>query len=156
MKCTNPAHHDMVDKLAIDVLEAVQTSAESNLKFPSSSSGRSKASIVPGWKKTVKPFRDTAYFWHQVWVSCKKPINTQVHNIMKRTRNIYHYQFNKCKRAEDKIRKNKLLDACLNQGGDGVDLFKEIKSMRKSKSVVASSIDGVNANIPEHFRNIHS
>ena len=150
VKCTNPEHHDMVDKLAIEVLEAVQTSAESNLKFPSTGNGKSKASIVPGWKTTVKPFRDTAYFWHQVWVSCKKPINTQVHNIMKRTRNIYHYQFNKCKRAEDKIRKNKLLDACLNQGEDGVDLFKEIKS------VVASFIDGVNANIPEHFRNIYS
>ena len=49
------------------------------------------------------------------------------------------------------IKKSKLLNACLNGNGE---LFKEIKSMRKSKPKVAESIDGVNKNIPEHFRNI--
>ena len=72
---------------------------------------------------------------------------------MKRTKNIYHYQFCKVKKAEDTIKKNKLLDACLNDGGD---LFKEIKSIRKTRQVVANSIDGVVENILDHFRNIYS
>ena len=62
----------------------------------------------------------------------------------------------KCKRAEGQIRRNKLLNACLNKGDDGVDIFAEIKSLRKCKPVVATSIDGVTDQIPEHFKSIYS
>ena len=74
---------------------------------------------------------------------------------MKRTRNLYHYQFNKCRKAEEKIRSNNLLNACLNSS-DGSDIFKEIKAMRKTKQVIATSIDGVKENIPDHFKTIYS
>ena len=57
---------------------------------------------------------------------------------MKRTRNIYHYQYNKCRKVQESIRKNKLIDACLDQS-DGNDLFKEIKNMRNTKQVVATT-----------------
>ena len=72
---------------------------------------------------------------------------------MKKTRNIYHYHFRKCKNAEDRIKRDKLLNACLGEGGD---LFKEIKALRKSTTGVATSIDGVSQNIPEHFGTIYS
>ena len=72
---------------------------------------------------------------------------------MKRTRNIYHYQYRKCKKAEEQIRKNKLLSACIGEGGD---LFQELKAFRKSTPVVATSMDGVTENIPDHFRSIYS
>ena len=121
VKCRNQDHCDMVDQLTINVLDTVQTVAEQTLPCPSGSKTDRKFDPVPGWKETVKPFRDNAYFWYQVWISCGKPVKTQVHYIMKRTRNIYHYQVNKCKKAEEKIRKNKLLDACLSNGGG--DLF---------------------------------
>ena len=61
----------------------------------------------------------------------------------------------KCKKAEEKIRKNKLLDACLNESAN-TDLFREIKQMRNNKQAVASSIDGVTENVPGHFRSIYS
>ena len=48
---------------------------------------------------------------------------------------------------------HKLLDACLNGGGD---LFKEIKSIRKTKQVVANTIDGVAEKMPDHFKDIYS
>ena len=51
------------------------------------------------------------------------------------------------------VKKNELLDACIN--GDG-DLFREIKQMRNTRQVVATSMDGVNVNIPEHFKGIYS
>ena len=108
---------------------------------------------VPGWNDSVKPFRDTAYFWHQIWLSCGKPINKDVHRIMKRTRNIYHYQYRKIKNSEEIVKKNKLLDTCLNGGGD---IFKEIKSMRNTRQVVANAMDGVKKDIPGHFKNIYS
>ena len=74
---------------------------------------------------------------------------------MKRTRNFYHLQYKKCRKAEEKIKRNNLIQACLDPSA-GIDLFKEIKSIRSTKQVVATSIDGVNTNIPEHFRDIYS
>ena len=113
-------------------------------------SGNKKQKVIPGWREEVKPFRDQAYSWHQIWLSAGRPLNTELHRIMKRSRNRYHYEFKKCQKAEDRIRKNKLLDACLN---GGADLFSEIKSMRKSKPVVASSMDDVHDNVKEVFKN---
>ena len=67
---------------------------------------------------------------------------------MKVTRNKYHYELKKCRKAEDRIRSSKLLDACLNGGGD---IFKQIKSMRSTNPVVATSMDGVQDNVKNHF-----
>ena len=153
VKCSSMDHCDAVDKLAIDVLETVQHTAEESLSFPSSNGGSREHKPVAGWNESVKPFRDTAYFWHQIWLSCGKPINNDVHRIMKRTKNIYHYQFRKNKKAEDIVKKSKLLDACLNGGGD---IFKEVKSLRNTRQVVANTMDGVVEGIPEHFRTIYS
>ena len=108
--------------------------------------------MIPGWKDSVQPFKDDSYFWHQIWQSAGRPINTELHSIMKQVRNVYHYQLRKCKNAENSIRRNKLLDACLNGNGD---VFKEIKKMRMSQPVVASSMDGNKANLEEHFRGIY-
>jgi hypothetical protein len=107
--------------------------------------------LQSSWDKFDR--RDNAYFWHQIWDSCGRPINTQVHNIMKRTRNIYHYHYKKCKKAEEQIKRSKLLSACLGEGGD---LFEEIKALRKAPAVVATSIDGVSENVPDHFGKIYS
>ena len=71
---------------------------------------------------------------------------------MKRSRNVYHYQIRKLKKSQDQIKKNKLLDACIN--GDN-DLFKEIKKIRNTKPCVADSIDGVKEGIGDHFKDIY-
>jgi hypothetical protein len=63
---------------------------------------------------------------------------------MKRSRNIYHYQYRKCERSEETIKKNKILDACII--GDG-DIFREIKSLRSSGQVASTSMVGVQKNI---------
>ena len=72
---------------------------------------------------------------------------------MKRTRNLFHFQVRKIRKASEMIAKNKLLDACIN--GDG-NLFSEIKKMRNSEVCVASSMDCVNEGVDNHFKNIYS
>ena len=59
---------------------------------------------MPGWNEEVKQFRDEAFFWSQLWKSAGRPLNNELHNVMKRTRNIYHFQASKCKRAEEYIK----------------------------------------------------
>ena len=153
LHCKDPVHLEAVDWLATEILESVQSSAELSLPCPKAGSGENKRKITPGFNQKVKPHRDTAFFWHSIWKSAGRPINTQLHMIMKRTRNIYHMEFKKCQRAEATIRKSKLLDACLNGNGE---LFKEIKAMRRTQATCADSIDEVKEDIPGHFKSIYS
>ena len=122
--CQQPSHKEDLDQYTLAVLETVQQVAEDTLPIPTVGSTRKGRSITPGWKSEVKPFRDNAFFWLQVWESCGRPVNTEVHRVMKRTRNVYHYQYRKCKNAEERIKRDKLLSACLGEGGD---LFREIR-----------------------------
>ena len=46
-----------------------------------------KKPLLAMWTDEVQPFKDKALFWHAVWQSAGKPINTQLHGIMKRARN---------------------------------------------------------------------
>ena len=154
VKCRDANHCDKADDFICDLLECVEAAAAEALPTPNQSRTLpSNTKLVPGWKTFVKPFRDNAYFWHQVWVSAGRPLNTELHRIMKKTRNIFHFQYRKCKKSEELITKNKLLDACINGSGD---IFSEIKKLRKSKPVAATSMDGVKEDIPGHFKDIFS
>ena len=104
------------------------------------------------WREKIQPFKDRAMFWHAIWVSAGKPLNTQLHMLMKRTRNIYHLQIRRGKKMSDFLKKNTLLTACLDKGKD---LFTEIKRLRKSEPSVASTIDGESKDIPNHFGHIY-
>ena len=148
--CKDESHRDDLNIFTVELLETLQEVAEENLakSSPQSNKGRKK---VPGWKEDVKPFRDMAYFWHQVWVSMGRPLNSEIHNIMKRTRNKYHYEYKKCRMAQEKVKRSKFLNSCIN--GEG-DLFSQIKNLRKAQPCVVSSMDGVTENVKEHFRDI--
>ena len=149
--CRDTNHQNEVDSFIAEVLGCVEEEAFLSLPVSKPNSGQQKQPKV-GWSTQVKPYRDTAHFWSQVWKSAGRPVNTVLHSIMKRSRNIYHYQYRKCERSEETIKKNKILDACIN--GDG-DLFREIKSLRNSGQVVSSSMDGVQKDIQGHFKNIY-
>ena len=151
--CTDTHHKEALDSFTLEVLEAVQNAAEDTLTISQPGATARARPSRPGWRDEVKSYRDSAFFWHQIWKSCGRPLNTQLHNVMKRSRNQYHYQYKKCKKAEDKIKRSKLLSACMGEGGD---LFKELKALRKSAPTVANSIDGVSDNVPGHFGSIYS
>ena len=79
-------------------------------------------------------------------------MHCQLHFIMKRSRNLYHYHVRKSKKSEEIIKKNKLLDACLNGNGN---IFDEIKKIRQHSHAVATTMDGVKEDIPNHFKGIY-
>ena len=51
------------------------------------------------------------------------------------------------------LKKNSLLDACF--GNQNMDIFTEIKNLRKCSPTVATTIDGMHEDIPNHFANIY-
>ena len=128
VECKIEQHKEEAEKLMEEVLYTVQEVAESCLPCPKPGV-KETVKVLPGWNESVKPLREVAYFWHQVWQSAGRPLNTGLHQMMKKTRNIYHMAAKKCRRAEENIRKNKLLQACIS--GEG-NIFTEIKAMRKT------------------------
>ena len=87
----------------------------------------------------MKPFQEEAMFWNAVWTSAGKPIDNSLHLIMKKARNLYHYAIRKCKKAAEKIKKDKLLNSC-NTGKNNI--FDELRRMRQVKKNPPTSIDG--------------
>ena len=51
----------------------------------------------------------------------------------------------------DIIKKNRLLNACINNNGD---IFDEIKKLRKAPPTVPTMIDGVSYKIESHFATV--
>ena len=151
-KCSNELHKDQLDWFGAEILNTVQEVAEASLPIPKTGQGGGHAKSLACWDEVAK-FKQDSYFWFQVWVSCGRPINCEVHKVMKRTRNVYHFVLRKCIKSEEKMKKNKLISSCL--GGEG-NLFDEIKKMRRTKPVVATSIDGEKKDIAEHFGKIYS
>ena len=141
--CNDPGHILDCDRYLMDILEAIRDVAfqclPSNNTAPKVKNRKSK---VMDWKENVQPFRDDALFWNAVWTSAGKPINTALHQVMKRTRNIYHYQIRKSRKMTECVRRNTLLDACINNNGD---IFKEIRKLRATSPTISSVIDGNNS-----------
>ena len=144
--CNNEEHKEMLDDFTINFLENIMQSADEALPKPKFRKSTKKK--IPGWTEFVQPAKENAQFWNSIWLSCGKPIGTQVHIIMKRTRNNYHFQIRKCKRLAEHISKSRLMAACTNPD---VDLFNELKKIRSSRQSTVNIIDGVSDNIENYF-----
>ena len=86
-------------------------------------------------------------FWHSIWISADKPLNNTLHSIMKKTRNRYHFQIRKCRKAGEMLKRNNLLNVCITDEGD---IFHELKKLRKVNDTVRTTIDGTKDNITGH------
>ena len=151
--CSNTEHCIDADNAMIEILDCIEKNSYENLPVPPPPRTKKSKPNLPGWSDEIATFRDDAYFWHQVWISSGKQLNTDIHLLMKKSRNVYHYQIRKLKKAKDTIAKNKFLEACL----DGQkNIFQEIKKLRKEQPTVANSMDGVENDIPNHFKSIYS
>ena len=129
-RCKDKTHQDELDVFAAELLGVIQEVAEDSLPVPKGGQGKEGHNRSLACWDEVAGHKKDAYFWFQVWVSCGRPMNSEVHKIMKRTRNVYHYVLRKCMKSEEKVKRNKLLTSCLGEGGD---LFEEIKKLRKTK-----------------------
>ena len=86
------------------------------------------------------------------WVSAGRPLNTVLHRIMKRTRNVYHLQIRKCKIIVNILKKNMLLNACVNEKWT---YLPKSGSCGSPSPIVANVIDGITKDIPNHFTGIY-
>ena len=82
--CKNELHKSATDELILDILLSIETSANAHIPKPKVNSSQHKPNI-PNWKNEIEPFKDDAIFWHSIWLSAGKPLNCQLHSVIKRT-----------------------------------------------------------------------
>ena len=111
--CKDEYHIHECGKFLVDVLESIKLSADSCLPSPSNKKSPTKKPSILRWNEDIQPLKENAMFWHSIWLSAGRPINTVLHQIMKKTRNLYHYQIRKNKRMAECIKKNAILDVLM-------------------------------------------
>ena len=107
--CENNEHKDKIDSYIGELLQFVNDSGIETLPVPQPSKKKEdqRTKCTAGLKEYVEPFQDKARFWFSVWTSAGKPQNTELHRIMKASRNKFHYQVRQCKRVENFIQRQK-------------------------------------------------
>jgi len=150
--CNDPHHRELSDNYCMDVLDSISRAVGNNIPISAPSK---RKNVIPGWNEDVKKSQDDARFWHAVWRSAGKPMNTELHRLMKYTRNQFHYAVRRVKRKESEIRNNKFIKCCLENNVD--DLLGEIKKMRGCHSNNSEVIDGKSGekDISHHFRELY-
>ena len=154
--CDDPLHKAEIDSYIEELLKNVNDSGFEALpisKPGNKKSVESETKSTAGWKQFVEPYQDNARFWHSVWKSADRPLNTELHKIMKTTRNRYHYQARKCHRVENFIKNQKIVENCLE---NDMDLFAEIKRQRSNDNEDDVTIDGAaGKDIPGKFAEVY-
>ena len=152
--CVDADHMKDIDIFSLEILDSIDKSVKNNIPFTSSVQ---KEKVVPGWSDEVKSYQDDAKFWHATWLSYGKPEKCELHNLMKRSRNAYHYAIRRVKKRCAEIKQDKMLDSLMNGGPS--NLIKELKSQRLGNvNNVATKIDGHSGNvdIANHFCSLYS
>ena len=163
-QCQDPAHSVDRDSHVLDILMAVIES--SHVCIPLSGGGKAcddpskscyVSQSVPGWKDEVEPFKKDSIFWHALWCSAGSPNQGGLFEIMKKSRNVFHYVTRKVKKKADLIRAQKLLEA--SETGS-VNLLLEMKKIKGGKKVShdrPDDVGGVNGemNIVEKFCEVY-
>ena len=154
VNCTDDQHISSLDDTAATLMELLETSTINNIPMSSSSSASGKTNI-PGWRTFIKPLKDDADFWNAVWLSAGRQENTELHRVMKWTRNKYHRGIKKVKKAEDQLRQSSFIADCLD--GKVQNILSEVKRLKGGVSNSASIIDGISnpQNIAEHFKTLY-
>ena len=123
--------------------------------FHSSNAGQEGKRVkLPGWNENVAPAKKDALFWHSVWMSLGRPKAGGLYQVMRWTRNKFHYAVRKAKRMAGTMKAKKLLLAA-EEGN--LALMKEMRNTlgkKNNEQTVPESLDGNDTHdaILERFR----
>ena len=98
--CANKSHHQALNQTTAGILSAVTESAWDHLEQTKGTTGdqKSRKHTIPGWNRFVRPYREEAAFWFNLWSSAGKPresttpgIDHELFSAMRHSRNQFNY-----------------------------------------------------------------
>ena len=95
-------HYNIVDACVKSTIESIEKSVHKKPK-----------NKLIGWNKLVRPYKDSAIFWHKIWKDSDSPSSGIIFDIRKNTRARYHCEIKNVKAKQDKLKKDKISDCML-------------------------------------------
>ena len=159
ISCSDASHSSERESLVLDILINIIEVSHDQIPLVGGrirkSNERRGSGSKPGWTETVEPYRRDAIFWLSVWRSAGMPKTGELHSIMVKTRNKYHYAVRRAKKSADFVRAQKLFEAA-ELGG--VKLFEELKNVSKNSGAdLPENVAGANGEneIVGKFRDVY-
>jgi hypothetical protein len=120
VNCQLLEHTRERDCHVLDVMCAVMEASHECIPLSSKArpSGKAKRENLPGWKENVAPAKEDALFWHATWISAGRPSSGGLYQVMRWTRNQFHYAVRRAKRLAGTMKARKLLEAA-EEGNSG-------------------------------------
>ena len=88
LHCNSNLHKNAIEDMCQNVFESISIAVSNNI--PHAKNNSQIDNPLPGWNDSVKEFKDISLFWKMVWISAGRPLDNELHRIMKRSRNKYH------------------------------------------------------------------
>ena len=83
VNCQSENHQNQIDSFLKGILESINSSTVNCLPSAGCSDNPKKTKTrFSSWQEDVQPFKDTSMFWHSIWLSAGRPLNTELHIIM--------------------------------------------------------------------------
>ena len=144
VQCTCAKHTSDRDSYVLDVMSAVIEA--SHQAIPMAGGGRGQGGkpsrSIPGWKELVAPQQSDAMFWHGVWKSAGRPNSGELFQLMKHTRNKYHYAIRRAERECEALRASQLREAAASGDMALIGELKKTLSKQKGGQQVPESLEG--------------
>ena len=137
--CSDISHREAINNLCTRLIDICLEAG--NTCFPKVSPPRRH---IPRWNADVKPLRDDALFWHQVWKDAGSPATGALAGIMRNTRAQYHRSVKEHKRNAEYYRNSMIANAI--EKGEQRDIWSELKKLNNHKKVSPCSINGCSDN----------
>ena len=149
-QCTE--HYDITLELSEQFMDILGTCGDDTIGFKKSTQKHG----IPGWNSFVKPYRERAIFWHNVWKDAGRPVGDDLAERRRVTRAQYHWAIRKAKYEADNFILNKTANQLINKSFK--DFWQTIRSLNGSDKTVASVVDGetTDAGISNKFMNIYN
>ena len=152
--CQHEGHSTDRDRHLLDVMCAIMEASHECIPLSSKPRPPGRRENLPGWEENVLPVKKDSQFWYSVWLSAGKPTTGWLFQVMKWSRNKFHYSVRKVKRLAGSLQARKLT-AAAEEGN--MALMREMRATIGSKSVgqaIPECLDGnvTHDTILERFR----
>lgn len=144
--CDDVEHSRCLNEYSKYIIECCITAAERCIPM----TGNKEVTRIPGWSEYVQPFRDTALFWHHLWVENGRPREGIIANIRRTTRCHYHRAIRQNRKESQEIINERLATSILNNRSR--DFWQEIKKIRGHGRSVPNIVDNITN--PEDIANV--
>ena len=104
---------------------------------------------LPGSKPELNLAREQSWSWHFIWDAFERPREGEVADVMRHTRNHYHYLIRKFKKNGDLAVRRSLRNAVMRDPSR--DYWTAVKKIHKNKSLIQNRVDDKTGSVEQYI-----